>query len=73
MEEKQYDNGEIIIVWKPAVCIHSKICWKGLPDVFKPFEKPWIHQHAEETQRIIDQIDQCPSKALSYIRKPKQV
>lgn len=42
---KKYTNGEITIVWKPAICTHSTKCWKGqggLIDVFNPMEKPWI-------------------------------
>lgn len=40
---KKYSNDEITIVWKPSVCIHSTLCWKGekgLKQVFNPAEKP---------------------------------
>jgi uncharacterized Fe-S cluster protein YjdI len=66
---KHYSNGEITIVWKPSVCIHSTRCWKGeegLLDVFNPREKPWIKPQGADTQRIINQIKKCPSGALSY-------
>lgn len=39
---KEYSNGEVSIVWKPDACIHSAICVKGLGNVFKPKERPWI-------------------------------
>lgn len=73
MEEKvkQYTNGEITIVWEPARCIHSTKCWKGehaLPEVFNPKERPWIKPNAAETARIVAQIEQCPSGALSYFK-----
>lgn len=67
---KTYTNGEVTIVWKASVCVHSKICWKrpgGLPEVFKPMEKPWVHPEGASTERIIEQIKKCPSGALSYI------
>ncbi|HEX9513890.1 MAG TPA: (4Fe-4S)-binding protein [Puia sp.] len=67
---KKYSNGEITIIWKPAVCQHSTICWKGaagLPEVFNPQEKPWIKPLAATTERIIEQIKKCPSGALSYL------
>ncbi len=67
--EKQYTNGEVTIVWKPSICIHSARCWRGgegLLDVFNPREKPWIKPQGASTQRIIDQIKKCPSGALSY-------
>lgn len=66
---KHYSNGEITIVWKPSMCIHSTICWKGatgLAAVFNPREKPWIKPEAAVTSKIIDQVHKCPSGALSY-------
>ena len=27
---KEYSNGDVIIVWQPHLCTHSKNCWKGL-------------------------------------------
>jgi uncharacterized Fe-S cluster protein YjdI len=66
---KKYSNGEVTIVWKPAVCIHSTICWKaatGLPGVFNPLEKPWIKPEASTTGAIIEQVKKCPSGALSF-------
>ena len=63
---KKYTNGEVTIVWKPNVCIHSEMCFHGLPQVFNPNEKPWIKPEGSTTEGIITQIKQCPSGALSY-------
>ncbi len=66
---KKYTNGEITILWKPEMCQHSTICWKGvegLLDVFDPREKPWIKPEGASTERIIEQINKCPSAALSF-------
>ena len=63
---KTYTNGEITVVWKPGVCIHSTVCWKGLPEVFNPKDRPWIKVDNSTTERIISQVDKCPSGALSY-------
>ena len=66
---KKYSNGEVTIVWKPNMCIHSTICWKlpnGLQKVFNPMVKPWINPDGAETKTIIDQIKKCPSGALGY-------
>ena len=66
---KEYTNGEVTIVWKPAMCIHSKICWQaatGLPQVFHPATRPWITTGDVPTERIIEQVRKCPSGALSF-------
>jgi uncharacterized Fe-S cluster protein YjdI len=66
---KKYTNGEVTIVWQPTVCIHSTLCWRGengLPAVFNPSQKPWIKPEGATTERIIEQVRQCPSGALSF-------
>jgi uncharacterized Fe-S cluster protein YjdI len=66
---KKYSNGTVTIVWKPELCIHSRICWRepdGLPEVFNPRVKPWIDPKGADTARIIAQVNRCPSGALSY-------
>lgn len=68
---KKYTNGEITIVWKPSQCIHSAMCWRGesgLKEVFNPAEKPWIKPEGASSERIMAQIDKCPSGALSYYK-----
>ena len=65
---KKYTNGEVTVVWKPGTCIHSAICFNGLPQVFDPTTRPWINIGAADTERIINQVKQCPSGALSFYR-----
>lgn len=72
---KKYTNGEVTVVWKPAICIHSTICWKhatGLPEVFVPSEKPWIKPENASTASIIQQVNKCPSGALSFYMNDEQ-
>ncbi|RCR71638.1 (4Fe-4S)-binding protein [Larkinella punicea] len=64
----RYTNGEITVVWKPALCTHSRRCFTGLPDVFDPRKRPWVTVAGATTERIVEQIHQCPSGALSYFR-----
>lgn len=70
---KHYTNGEITITWKPNQCIHSKLCWTGLAEVFNPRERPWIKMDAATTASIMEQVDKCPSGALSYFRNEDKV
>ena len=48
-----YTNDEITVVWKPKVCQHSTLCWKGLIEVFNPKERPWLKIDGATTQKII--------------------
>lgn len=63
----KYSNGEVTVVWKPDLCIHSGNCARGLPEVFKPKEKPWINPEGSTTEKIIEQVKKCPGGALTYI------
>lgn len=63
---KKYTNGEVTVVWKPDVCIHSRLCWTQLSEVFDPRKRPWINMEGADTAHIIDQVSKCPSGALSY-------
>ena len=39
-----------------------------MSSVFNPQERPWINVEGASAERIAQQIDQCPSGALSYTR-----
>ena len=52
----KYSNGEVTIVWQPQLCIHSGNCGRGLPEVFKPREKPWISPENSTTEKIIARL-----------------
>lgn len=67
-KQKEYSNGEITVVWKPGLCIHSTNCVKGAPTVFKPSEKPWVQMESSDIENIVNTIHSCPSGALTYYR-----
>jgi uncharacterized Fe-S cluster protein YjdI len=69
---KTYTNDDITVVWKPGICIHSKICWTGLGEVFNPRNRPWVNIAGADSARIVEQVDRCPSGALSYFRNAEQ-
>lgn len=61
----KYTNEKLTVVWKPKLCIHSAICFKGLPEAFDPKARPWVNINGTEAERIIEQVRKCPSGALS--------
>jgi len=63
---KEYSNGEVTVVWKGALCIHSGHCVRGLPKVFDRAVHPWVNIEGASTGQIIEQVKKCPSGALSF-------
>lgn len=62
---KEYKKDDVTILWQPEKCIHSGICARGLSKVFKPKEKPWVQTENATKEEIVNQVNACPSKALS--------
>lgn len=63
---REYVNGDLTVIWKPAKCIHSGICVKTLPEVYDPDAKPWIKAENATVEELKAQIELCPSGALTY-------
>ena len=64
--KKEYSNGELTIIWQPEICVHAGVCFQTLPAVYRPSERPWIRIENATTEELIDQINHCPTGALSY-------
>ena len=69
---REYNKEDLTVVWEAEKCIHSEICAKGLGDVFNPPNRPWVNIDGASLDRIREQIDKCPSGALSYKGDSKQ-
>ena len=65
---KNYSNGEVTVVWQPGLCQHSTRCYHGLPSVFDPKKRPWVNISGATSDEIVNQVNQCPSGALSSFR-----
>lgn len=63
---REYSNGEITVVWKPECCTHVGFCFRGLPEVFQPMERPWVHIEGATTDELVSQVEACPSGALTF-------
>jgi uncharacterized Fe-S cluster protein YjdI len=62
---KTYAKDDLIVKWEPHKCIHSGICFRGLPMVFDPRKRPWVDIEGAHKNDIISQVKKCPSGALS--------
>lgn len=70
IEEKiKYSNNDITVLWKPSFCKHSARCVSQLPEVFDVKARPWINIEGAATERIIEQVNRCPTGALTYLKK----
>jgi len=74
MEKIKYPHpsGELTVNWEPKICIHSGICVKMLPQVYAPKERPWCKPENATVEELKNQIDNCPSGALSYTENPEK-
>jgi len=62
---KKYRKEDIYVVWEPSKCINSEVCVRGLPSVFNCKIRPWIQVANADKEAIMEQVEQCPSGALS--------
>ena len=69
--EKTYQFEDLIVKWVPHKCIHSGICFNGLPTVFDPRQRPWVNITGASKEEIAQQVKKCPSGALSVQKDEK--
>jgi uncharacterized Fe-S cluster protein YjdI len=63
--KKEYVIDSGIVIWEAQKCIHCGFCAKELSSVFQPGEKPWMKVDGASSKQIIEQVNKCPSGALS--------
>ena len=63
--EKVYGNKKISVHWDPEKCRHAGHCFRNLPEVFRPGERPWVDIEAADADEIKRVVDGCPSGALT--------
>ena len=66
--ERVYRNEHIAVYWDRTQCVHVGYCFQGLPEVFKPQERPWIDPNWAEPAQIAEVVMRCPSGALRFER-----
>ena len=63
-----YEGDHITVTFDPNLCTHSAKCLSGLPAVFDVRRRKWIDVTRAGADDIALAIDQCPSRALRYVR-----
>ncbi len=53
---KTYTKEDLIVKWELEKCIHSAICFHGLPSVFDPGKKPWVNMDGAQKEEILNQV-----------------
>lgn len=61
-------QGEIAVYWEPKLCNHTGNCFRGLPEVFKPQNRPWVLADAAPPHEIAAVVMTCPTGALHFER-----
>ncbi|MFT5367561.1 MAG: CDGSH-type Zn-finger protein [Candidatus Latescibacterota bacterium] len=67
-ETKEYAGAELTIVDNIGICCHAGACVNGIPSVFFEWEgeERVSVPDAEDKEKIIEIIRQCPSGSLAY-------
>ncbi|WP_101773375.1 (4Fe-4S)-binding protein [Peptostreptococcus faecalis] len=63
---KEYKVDNLTIIWQPEKCTHAGVCSATLPNVYFPKERPWIRPENATVEELKNQINLCPSGALSF-------
>jgi len=63
---KEYKGEEITVYFDGEICEHAAECVKGLPEVFNVKARPWISLDKGDAKKVVEVIDRCPSRALTY-------
>ncbi len=66
-EEKEYQLGNLKVIWKPHLCRHSGVCADTLINVQTKKEE----SNPTGYEKLRKTIDRCPSGALTYTEEKK--
>lgn len=75
MARKLYTSRLVDVSFDGALCQHSGVCVRGMPEVFDVDSRPWINPAAawtpEAAELLVEVVKRCPSGALQ-IERPEQ-
>ncbi|PTA68769.1 (4Fe-4S)-binding protein [Deinococcus arcticus] len=63
---KAYVAPGITVYYDARRCVHVANCVRGLPEVFRPGERPWIQAAQAGALAVAAVVRTCPTGALHY-------
>lgn len=69
---KAYTAPGITVYYDARRCLHVANCVRGLPDVFKPKDRPWIQPENAEAGTVAAVVRTCPTGALHYVLESQE-
>ena len=66
--ERVYRDDHVEVTWEPGLCIHVGTCFRTLPSVFQPRERPWVRLEEGTPDDIARTVSLCPTGALGLRR-----
>ncbi|BDP40565.1 hypothetical protein DAETH_05340 [Deinococcus aetherius] len=64
---KAYTGDGVTVYYDAPRCVHVANCVRGLPEVFRPRERPWIQLWNEaDAGQVAQVVRTCPTGALHY-------
>jgi len=67
-DTREYRTPAIVVRWDAVRCIHAGYCVRGLPQVFNPQDRPWVHVEQASADEIAEVVQRCPTGALHFER-----
>ncbi|MVN88447.1 hypothetical protein GO986_17025 [Deinococcus sp. HMF7620] len=64
---KAYTGQGVTVYYDARRCVHVANCVRGLPEVFRPKERPWIQAENAGAQAVAAVVRTCPTGALHYV------
>ncbi|PNY81155.1 (4Fe-4S)-binding protein [Deinococcus koreensis] len=64
---RAYTGEGVTVYYDARRCLHVANCVRGLPEVFRPQERPWIQAGQAGAQAVAAVVRTCPTGALRYV------
>ena len=63
-----YRGERIEVLWEPRLCVHEAECFRGSPEAFDPWSRPWVRPDATDPDTLAEVVMRCPAGALHFRR-----